>query len=102
MYSATIKTSMQADIHIAHCRPHTCSLVLVLDSLNEYSCQSIFHSYEPGARSLNQTLPPRFIATHHFSLLPKKKGLLSNSLYLAELSISPQPLLAHLNSPHLP
>ena len=69
--------------------PHSCSLVLVLDSLNVYFVSLFFHSYEPGARSLNQTSPPGFIATHHFFLLQKKKELFSTFLHSAELSIPP-------------
>ncbi len=75
-----ILTSGQADVHIAQCRPTRLLLSLILDSLNVYSYQFIFHSYEPGARSLNQTSPPGFITLHYFSQLHKK--LLSTLLHI--------------------
>ena len=42
-FATTIKMSMQADVHKIYCWPTQLLFSLVLDSLNVYSYQSIFH-----------------------------------------------------------
>ena len=70
--ATTMKISMQADVHKIHYWPTQLLFSLDFNNLNVYFCQSIFYSYEPGACSLNQTSPPRFIAMHYFFLLYKE------------------------------